>query len=162
MIFRSRARGRAVVLRSRAVGSACAIALFFTLGCGHDEPFLGLQELCPELASDVCTARNQGCCPQPVDQASCEASERAACMADQGAYALEAGRRYDSVAAARERQAVQAVLDACGAPPTLAAFFQDGLPLGTACERASQCASGACSGQPGACTEVATHPLCAP
>jgi hypothetical protein len=129
--------------------------------CGDDEAFLPLDQLCPALAEDLCTARNAGCCPM-VDPVSCEATERTRCEADKAPFESDASRRYDSRAAARQLQAVRTLLDACGAPPGVATFFGNGLPVGAACERESQCASGTCSGAPGVCTELMSEPLCRP
>jgi hypothetical protein len=145
-----------VFLRPGALLLACASLL----ACGHDEAFLSLQDLCPERASDICSAQNNGCPCPPSDPASCEDAGVAACMAEQDALTAESTRSYDSTAAWRQGEATRAVVNSCGAPPALSTYFKGGLPLGSACERASQCASGACSGQPPTCSELASGPLC--
>ncbi|MDB4989183.1 MAG: hypothetical protein JWN04_4361 [Myxococcaceae bacterium] len=129
-------------------------------GCSHhDSGFLSLRDLCTERVDDICAARNAGC-PCPTDPSSCEDAGIHACQAEQDALTAETGRSYDSVAAARQSQAARAVLNTCGAPPPLASYFQGGLPLASACERPSQCASGACTGQPPQCSELVPVPLC--
>jgi hypothetical protein len=149
-------------MRSRLASGLTLLAVsMVTLGCASDDPFLSLRDLCPELADDICNARNGGCCA-PGDPVACAAQEQASCELQKSMYELESGRRYDAVAAAHARQAQHAALDACGPVAGLGVFFQDGLPVGTPCERFTQCASGACTGSPLTCTEVTPAALCAP
>jgi len=139
----------------------CAlVGLFFATACGDDEPrFLSLGQLCPELAADICGARNGGCCA-PVDMLTCQAAEEAACRESSDSFTREASLNYDSVSAAKQHELSRAALDACGPVPVLASFFEGGLPLAAPCERATQCASGTCSGAPLVCTQTADTPVC--
>ena len=133
------------------------------LGCGDDERFLSLKELCPERAVDICEARMSGCCPgAQVDPAACETEERVRCQAEVEAFVAESGLSYDAARAARQRAAVRDALDACDPVPTLAQFFEHGAPLGTPCERDVQCGSGHCEALARTCAEPVVVPLCAP
>ncbi|MDB4976234.1 MAG: hypothetical protein JWN48_4575 [Myxococcaceae bacterium] len=140
--------------------SWCGLAWAGLYGCGEDEAFLSLASLCTERASDVCAAQNGGCCA-PSDPATCEAAGVARCMAEQDLVTAESGRRYDSVAAARQAQLARSLMSQCMPAPALSSYFQGGLAPGSACERAAQCESGACSGQPLGCVEPAAPALCA-
>jgi hypothetical protein len=139
-----------------------ALGAVLATACGDDEPrFLSFEELCPELAADICGARNGGCCAM-VDMAACLAVEESVCRLGVDAYMREASLNYDSVYAATQRNAARGVLDACGSKPVLASFFEGGLALGTPCERPSQCQSGVCTGTPPVCVEATPAPLCEP
>jgi hypothetical protein len=129
-------------------------------GGGHDPRFLPFEQLCPELAADICGARNGGCCAG-VDPLQCEKDEEARCGVALGALQVESSRRYDAVAAARQHELTRAALSACGAQPVLAAFFQGGLSLGAMCERSGQCGSGNCSPDGHVCVDAVSPTLCA-
>ena len=132
------------------------------LGCARsDDPsFLPIDQLCPELASDICGARNGGCCAA-VDPLQCEQAEQASCSAELALLSSEPSLHYDSVAAAAQHERVRASLGACGSKPVLASFFQGGLSPGAACERSSQCTSGNCSVDGHVCVDPVAVPLCA-
>lgn len=133
-----------------------------SLGCAGDDDsrFLSLERLCPELASDICGARNGGCCAG-VDPLQCEQAEEASCRAALAGFTVESSLHYDSVAAAMQHELARATLSACGAQPVLASFFEGGLSLGTTCERSGQCASGSCSADGHICVDPVALPLCA-
>ena len=128
-------------------------------GCHHDEGFLSLAELCPDRVEAICNAQSQGCC-MTSNPAACEDAGMADCLAQQDALTAETGLTYDAVAAQEQEQAAQALLNTCMPPPALATYFKGGLPLGSACARASQCASGNCTGQPLSCTAYVAPALC--
>jgi hypothetical protein len=129
-------------------------------GGGHDPRFLPLAQLCPQLAEDICSARNGGCCAAG-DLLQCEKDEEASCGAALTAFQVESSRRYDSVAAAKQHELTRATLSACGTQPVLASFFQGGLSLGATCERSGQCGSGNCSTDGHVCVDAVSVALCA-
>lgn len=134
--------------------------LTLALGCGGDEPrFLSLDRLCPELASDICSARNGGCCA-PGDIMACEQAEDARCRAALIPFTSESALRYDSISAAVQRNVAREALDICGPLPVYAAFFEGSLPDGSACERDTLCQSGRCSPETRACVAPMSTPLC--
>lgn len=134
-----------------------------SFGCGGDDDpkFLSFEQLCPELASDVCASRNGGCCATGVDPVQCEKDEEATCRAAVSVFSAESGLRYDAVRAATQHEQTRNALSACGALPVLASYFQGGLLLGAPCERSSQCGSGNCSSDAHVCVESVSAPLCA-
>jgi hypothetical protein len=81
-------------------------------------------------------------------------------MAEQDLLTAEAGRHYDSVAAARQSQLTRSLTRQCMPAPALSSYFEGGLALGSACERGAQCQSGSCSGEPLVCVEPAVPGLC--
>jgi hypothetical protein len=139
-------------------------ALAGAVGCGggggHDPRFLPLERLCPELAADVCGARNGGCCPE-VDPVQCEKDEAARCGVALGVLQVESSRSYDAVVAAEQHELTRATLSACGTQPVLATFFQGGLSPGAICERSGQCGSGNCSADGHVCVDAVSAALCA-
>lgn len=143
----------------RLVGCAL-LALLGSSGCRDDPHFLGLSVLCDERALDVCAARASGCCPTVPDAAACQASERQRCQERVDLLVREPTLDYDSVFAADRRSEAQRALSACEPAPSPASFFRGGLPLGTTCERGTQCASGLCAGAPTICSEQISPPLC--
>lgn len=126
-------------------------------GCRDGEQFLPLSELCVELSIDLCEARATSCGGDP---AACLLGEQERCMVVLTQYESEPALRYDSVAAAEQRSAARAVLE-LGAVPSLAGFFEGGAPVGTGCERDSQCASGSCALATQTCIDAVNVPLCA-
>lgn len=150
-------------MRLSALGCLATVTLIglAAIGCAEDDPLLSLKDLCPELAIDVCEARGSSCCPIPTAQASCEATEKARCEAELASYVQESGLSYDALHAARQREAARDALAACDPAPTLAQFFDRGLPLGAACERDAQCGSGQCGiEEPHVCVAATISPLC--
>jgi hypothetical protein len=139
-------------------GRAWWVVLSLALGCGDDVRFLPLDQLCAELVSDLCDARD-GCC-DPEPRAACEVREQRACAARQQSLEAEP-LTYDAEAAARQRSAARAALDACEPAPSLSAFFRGGLALGAACERDARCQSALCALASRTCVEALARPLCA-
>jgi hypothetical protein len=132
-----------------------------SLACGADEPgFLSFEQLCPELAADICGARNGGCCPVGVDPVQCAKDEEASCRSAVAAYAAESSLHYEAIMGAKQHQQTRDTLSACGALPVLASYFQGGLFLGASCERSGQCASGNCASDVHVCVESVSVPLC--
>jgi hypothetical protein len=118
--------------------------LLLLLGaCSDDPPFQSFATICEELAEDICDARAGGCCAG-VDPTTCVSAELARCKPQLQAFEAE-DLDYDSREAASKRRAARTLLDACGAPPTLASFFTGGLVDGTPCERDTQCSGGLCT-----------------
>jgi hypothetical protein len=143
---------------------ALVVSAVITLGCGGDDDpkFLSFEQLCPELASDVCAARNGGCCATGVDPVQCAKDEEASCRTAVGAFAGESSLHYDAVRAATQHEQTRNTLSACGAMPVLASYFEGGLFFGAPCERGSQCARGSCTSDAHVCVEPVSAPLCAP
>jgi hypothetical protein len=137
------------------------LAAVTLLGCGDDDPkFLSFEQLCPELASDVCAARNGGCCATGVDPVQCGKDEEAICRSAVSLFAAESSLHYDAPRAATQHEQTRNTLSACGALPVLASYFQGGLVLGAPCERSSQCGSGRCTSDAHVCVEPVSTPLC--
>lgn len=151
-------RGPDLVLRVSSLLTALVLLTSATACSGDDySRFLSFERLCPELASDVCSAR-VGCCGS-LDLASCETIEEQSCRVTTSSFSMEPSLAYDAVAAAAQHQASHDTLDSCGPPTPLAAFFIGGLRPGTPCERDAQCTSGACAGDPRVCL-LAQKTLC--
>ncbi|MET0344505.1 MAG: hypothetical protein ABW252_26055 [Polyangiales bacterium] len=145
-------------MRVRILGGAwLALALVGGAACSDDPPFLGLNQLCAARASDLCDAR-AGCCA-PEDEAACMQRETAACELVKQRLEAET-LTYDAVAAARLRGTQRSALDACGPVPALSALFTGARALGTPCERAAQCESDSCDGQPLTCVPRTPRALC--
>lgn len=81
-------------------------------------------------------------------------------MAALAQYESEPSLRYDAAAAAEQRAVARAMLE-MGVMPSLAGFFEGGAPVGSGCERDSQCASGSCALESRTCVDAAPVPLCA-
>lgn len=155
---RARLTARVSAGAPRPVFVLAAITL---LGCGNDDPkFLSFEQLCPELASDVCAARNGGCCATGVDPVQCGKDEEALCRAGVSLFAAESSLHYDAARAATQHEQTRNTLSACGALPVLASYFQGGLLLGATCERSSQCGSGNCTSDAHVCVESVSASLC--
>jgi hypothetical protein len=154
---------RAMIFVRGRLASLAAGLVVSSLGCGDDDPrFLSFEALCPELAADICGARNGGCCATGVDPVQCGKDEEASCRAIVATYAAESSLKYDAIMAATQHEQTRATLSACGTLPVLANYFRGGLFLGAPCERSSQCASGNCGPDVHVCVESVSAPLCSP
>ena len=95
----------------------------------------------------------------PTEQtADCELRIEQACDVTRGQLSSESGLEYEGPTAQRVSNEHEATLDRCEPPFALSQFFSGGAKNGAACERASQCASGACVD--GKCATLAPTPLC--
>jgi hypothetical protein len=142
----------------------CSVGLPSGLGCGSDEPsFLPLSDLCDVYAEEICDAR-QACC-EGGDAVNCEMAVRDACKADETSLTQQEELSYDGRRADRVRGELQDELDQCGAPLSVARFFNGARAVGEACEQRTQCESLNCAADATGtllCTESASQQLCDP
>ena len=134
-------------------------SLFGVLACGGENSpaFLPFPDLCPVYAEQVCAAQ-QACCELPEKQEDCELRISTSCDVQREQLSQENGLHYEGEQAQEVRELQQAALDQCKAPYDLSRFFSNGAKDGAFCERASQCANGACTA--GKCAAAATTPVC--
>jgi hypothetical protein len=133
-----------------------ALCLAGPMACkDKGEAFLGLPDLCPSRAHDICSARAL-CCEQGAESA-CEAHEKLACDQQRGQFTSDQSLTYNSEFAEQQRAAQQHALEQCEDPLPLGAFFEGTLPAGEGCERDTQCQSGHCDlpegAESGTCAE---------
>lgn len=120
-----------------------ALCLAGQMACKNKgEAFLGLPDLCPSRAHDICAARAL-CCDQGAESA-CEAHEKLACDQQRDQFTSDESLTYNSEFAEQQRAAQQQALEQCADPLPLGAFFEGTVSAGEVCERDTQCQSGHC------------------
>jgi hypothetical protein len=136
----------------------CALCLV-AAGCSRDDtPFLPLDKLCTAYAEEVCEARRNCGCPEPVE--ACEERVGDACEVTRDMLNAEKGFVYDGERADRVRDQLRKELLECTPPFELTRFFVGPAKAGEACDRASECESLRCEGEPSVCAATDPAPLC--
>lgn len=139
--------------------SLLALHAALLVGCKDEgKPFLGLKDLCPRVAADICSARERCAC-EAVD-GNCAKDERARCEEQRAIFAVDDDLDYYSVHAARVVQEQAAALELCDPPFPLGRFFEHVRAEGDACERDAQCESGSCDPDAQICEAPEMVELC--
>jgi hypothetical protein len=137
---------------------ASALCLLAAACSGDDTPFLPLDRLCVAYAEEVCEARRNCGCPEPME--TCEKRVGDACEVIRDMLNAEKGFVYDGERADRVRDQLREGLVECGPPLELSRFYVGPAKAGEACDRNSQCESLRCEGEPSVCVDADPAPVC--
>jgi hypothetical protein len=119
---------------------------------------LPLDELCPRIAADICSARELCACETGLE--NCAKEELARCEEQSDHFEADSDLDYAAERAASVANAQVEALDACGGPVPLGQFFEGTRADGEECERDSQCESGACDPDAQICQAPEPVSLC--
>jgi hypothetical protein len=120
--------------------------------------FLGMTELCPRRAEQICSAL-ESCC-EGGEGRGCLKRETDACEALRKQIGKETGVTYQSEHASDVTNDQALALDNCEAPYPLQRYFTNTRPDGEACERDTQCWSGLCGSESEVCESADEASLC--
>jgi hypothetical protein len=122
------------------------------------EAFLGITELCPRRAEQICSAL-ESCC-EGGEGTSCVKRETDACEALRKQIGNETGLQYQSEHASDVTNEQAAALDNCEAPYPVQRYFKNTRADGETCDRDTQCESGLCGSDSEVCERAEEASLC--
>lgn len=138
----------------------CALGLLLAACREKGEPFLGITELCPRRAQEICAARAEPCCADGSASENCVKEETDACEAARKRIAKETELEYQSQYAASVASEQSDALFNCEAPFPVERYFKHTRAEGEACERGTQCESGQCGAESEVCESAEEASLC--